>query len=201
MQIAKLLSEIFLPLYAPLWAFAGIFVFSYLKMLPLGYKIQVMLLVMVFCVIIPHAGINIFRMLMKWTHLQLSHREHRHMPYILTLMSYGACLIIMTQKNMILPLKGIVLTSLIAQIACVIINAWWKISIHAVGMGGLLGTLMSFCILFSHNPFWPFCGIMLVSGAVGTSRIILRQNTLSQVIVGFVLGYVIAMTFITISWL
>lgn len=193
---------LFPPLYAPLWIVFGLFFFSYLGMiLNWGYKVFVITLIYVFTILIPHTGINIFRVFKKWTHWQLSHREHRHMPYIVSLISYAACLVIMTKMNMAMFFRGIVMSALIAQIICVSINAWWKISTHMVGMGGLVGALNAFSILFFYNPVWPFCGLLLLSGALGTSRIILRQHSLAQVLAGFAVGYVCAMTFILISWM
>lgn len=200
-QTAKVLSTLFMPLYAPLWVFFGLFLFSYLKMLPWGYKLFIVGIAYFFTVFVPTLGITSFRMFKKWTHLELSHREHRHLPYIVTLISYAACLVIMTKMNTAMFFRGVIMSALISQIVCVTVNAWWKVSTHMVGMGGLVGALNAFSILFFYNPVWPFCALLLLSGALGTSRIILRQHSLSQVLVGFAIGYVSAMTFILISWM
>lgn len=200
-QAAKLLSQLFPPLYCPLWIIFGLFCFSYLRMLPWSYKIFILVLVYIFTIFIPHMGINLFRIFKKWTHWQLSHREHRHMPYVVALISYSACLVVMTKMNVAMFFRGIVMAALIAEIICVTINAWWKISTHMVGMGGLVGALNAFSILFFYNPVWPFCGLLLLSGALGTSRIILRQHSLGQVLAGFAVGYVCSMTFILICWM
>ena len=200
-QVAKVLSTLLMPLYAPMWVFFGLFLFSYLKMLPWGYKIFIIVMVYFFTVFVPTLGITVFRMFKKWTHLELSHREHRHMPYIVALISYAACLVIMTKMNTAMFFRGVVMAALISQIVCVTINAWWKVSTHMVGMGGLVGALNAFSILFFYNPVWPFCALLLLSGALGTSRIVLRQHSLAQVLVGFGIGYVCTMVFILMSWM
>jgi membrane-associated phospholipid phosphatase len=200
-KMAKVLSSLFMPLYAPLWVFFGLFLFSYLRMLPWGYKLFIIVLVYVFTVFVPTLGITTFRLFKKWTRLELSHREHRHMPYIVTLLSYAACLVIMTKMNTAMFFRGVVMSALICQIICVTVNAWWKVSTHMVGMGGLVGALNAFSILFLYNPLWPFCALLLLSGALGTSRIILRQHSLAQVLVGFGIGYACTMTFILMSWM
>jgi len=200
-KTAKVLSALFMPLYAPLWVFFGLFLFSYMRMLPWGYKLIVLAVVYFFTVFVPTMGITAFRLFKRWTHLELSHREHRHMPYILTLVSYGACLVLMTKMNAAMFFRGVVMAALVCQIICVTINAWWKVSTHMVGMGGLVGALNAFSILFYYNPVWPFCALLLLSGALGTSRIILRQHSLAQVLVGFGIGYACTMTFILISWM
>ena len=200
-RIAKVMSTLFMPLYAPMWVFIGLFLFTYLRLLPWGYKIFIISIVYVFTVFMPTVGITLFRLFKKWTHLELSHREHRHMPYVVALLSYTACLVIMTRINAAMFFRGVVMAALVSQIICVIINVWWKVSTHMVGIGGLVGALNAFSILFFYNPVWPFCGLLLLSGVLGTSRIILRQHSLAQVLTGFGIGYVCAMVFILISWM
>lgn len=200
-RIAKTLSVLFMPLYAPLWVIVGLFLFTYLSLLPWGYKIFLISTVYIFTIAIPTMGISLVRTVKKWTHLELSHREHRHMPYVLTLLSYSACLVLMTKINTAMFFRGVVMAALIAQVICVTVNAWWKVSTHMVGMGGLVGALNAFSILFVYNPVWPFCMLLLLSGLLGTSRMILRQHSLSQVLVGFLIGYVCAMVFILICWM
>lgn len=199
-RIAKALSMLFMPLYAPLWVFVGLFLFTYMRLLPWGYKMFVLCLVFFFTVFVPTVGITLVRWLKKWTRRELSYREHRHMPYFVALLSYTSCLVIMAKMNVAMCFRGVVLAALVSQIICVVVNVWWKVSTHMVGMGGLVGALNAFSILFYYNPVWPFCALLLLSGVLGTSRIVLRQHSLAQVLVGFCIGYVCAMAFILLSW-
>lgn len=200
-RISNIVSVLFSPFYAPLWAYLAIFFFSYLRMLPLGYKLFIMAMVWLFTVLIPRAGINIFRLINKWTHLQLSKREHRHTPYVLTLLSYTTCLFVMTEMNVALSLRGVVMAALVSQIIGMVVNVWWKISTHMMGIGGLVGYLIAFSLLFRFNPVWWTCLLILLAGLVGTSRMTLRQHTLGQVLAGFFVGYLCALSFVLLSWL
>ena len=74
-KIAKVFSTLFMPLYAPMWVFFGLFLFSYMRMLPWGYKLFILGLVYLFTVFVPHLGITTFRLFKKWTHLELSHHD------------------------------------------------------------------------------------------------------------------------------
>ena len=47
---------------------------------------------------------------------------------------------------------------------------------------------MAFAEIFNFNPTWWICLILLLAGLVGTSRIILKQHTLSQVVTGYLVG-------------
>ena len=201
MKIARVLSIVFSPFYTPVWILIVLFFNSYLQMLPIEYRLFLLFTVFIFTVFIPRLGINIFRMVMSWTHWQLSHREHRHMPYLLTICSYTVCLVVLSRINVVMFVRGVVMAAFVSQIICVFINAWWKVSTHMVGMGGMVGALIAFSNLFYFNPMWYVCALILLSGALGTSRIILRQHSLAQVIVGFIIGFVCSMVFILLAWM
>ena len=55
-------------------------------------------------------------------------------------------------------------------------------------IGGLVGALLVFSQIFIFNPIYPLCLILIVAGLLGSSRIILRQHTLPQVVGGFLIG-------------
>ena len=199
-MFAKAYSAIFSPFYAPFWAFMWLFLFSYLRMWPLGYKAFIMGIVVMFTIIIPRLTIDLFRRINKWTHWQLSHREHRYMPYFITIASYIACVVLFMQLNTALFMRGMILATLATSLVCALLNVWWKVSTHMASMGGLFGTVIAFSYLFYFNPLIPMCCMLMLAGVMGTSRMLLRQHSLAQVIVGFLIGAVASMVFIMIAW-
>ena len=80
--------------------------------------------------------------------------------------------------------------ALFIQIVCALINVWWKISTHTAAIGGVAGSLFVFGELFGFNPVWWLCLVLILAGILGSSRIILRQHSLSQVVAGFLVGMV-----------
>jgi membrane-associated phospholipid phosphatase len=84
------------------------------------------------------------------------------------------------------------MAALIIQVLCALINVWWKISTHSAAIGGVAGALVAFALIFSFNPVWWLCVVIILAGMVGTSRIILRQHSLPQVVTGFLTGLVCA---------
>jgi len=61
----------------------------------------------------------------------------------------------------------------------------WKISGHGAGMGGLLGAVLALTFKYGINLLWPIIVVILISGAVGSSRIYLKKHTPMQVYAGF----------------
>lgn len=200
-QLSRILSALSAPFYAPTWAFLWLLFFSYLRLLPMGYKLLVLAIVVTFTVIIPMVSINVFRRLNRWSHWQLSHRQHRHMPYLLSLLSYASCLLLLLQMNTATFFRCVITSAIAAQVLAMLINLRWKISTHMVGMGGLVGLLIAFSHIFYYNPLWPTCGLLILSGLLGTSRMILRQHSLAQVLAGFFLGLICAIIFTLFIWI
>jgi membrane-associated phospholipid phosphatase len=89
-------------------------------------------------------------------------------------------------------MSNIIAAGLLVQIVCALMNVVWKISTHSAAIGGVGGALFAFSAYLMFNPIWWCCLVFLAAGLVGTSRMILRQHTLGQVVGGFWIGFVCA---------
>ncbi len=189
---AKALSVIFTPFYLPTVGLMALFMFSYLSLLPWLFKIQVLTLVYIFTVLMPILAIRLYRRLHGWTLVELGHRERRAVPYVISIGCYLLCVYVMETLHIPHFMGSIVVATLVIQTVCAIVNSWWKISTHTAAAGGMAGGLFAFGEIFGFNPVWWLCATFAVAGLVGTSRMVLRQHTLSQVVGGFIAGAVCA---------
>lgn len=187
---AQTVSQLFSPFYLPVIAFTVLLVFSYLNLLPLGYKAMLLGVVYFFTVLMPRLSIYLYRKLNGWTRRELGHREKRYVPYVLSITCYAALLYLM--KNLHMPhfTLGIVAGALAIQIACSLLNGLVKVSTHSAAAGGVVGALMAFSLIFSFDPTGWLCVAILWAGVVSTSRLILRQHTAAEVGAGVVVGIV-----------
>lgn len=87
------------------------------------------------------------------------------MPFWLLAMLIGAC---------------------VALVIALCINFAWKISAHAIGVGGLLGGIMGVARIHMINPYWAFIVVLIVAGLLGTSRIFLKGIHQCRYMRGFV---------------
>ncbi|KGF38806.1 MAG: hypothetical protein KH425_06645 [Prevotella bivia] len=195
---ARIISMLLTPFYLSVVGVLAIFSFSYLSMFPWQAKLSLVLLTYAFTVLIPSILIHLYRQYHGLTLFQLGHREKRMIPYVISILCYSLCLYIMDWLHLPHLLTAILTAALVIQILCAIINVWWKISTHTAAIGGVTGSLIGFSFLFSFNPMWWLCLVILLSGLVGSSRIILRQHSLSQVSMGYFLG--IASSYLTIIY-
>lgn len=187
---ARVMSMIFTPYYLPLVGLIALFTFSYMSLMPWAYKLTVLVMVYLFTILIPTLLIHFYRRYQGWTPMEMGLRDRRLVPYIVTILSYFACYYMMSVIRIPQFMANILVAALVIQIACAIINVWWKISTHTAAIGGFEGALVAFSFLFAFNPMWWFCIILIIAGMVGSARMILRQHTLGQVCAGFVLGLV-----------
>ncbi len=186
--ISYIVSVIFTPFMVPFVAFLMIFLFTYLNIMPISYKLSVLLLVYCFTILFPMLGIYIFQKINGWGIKELKHREKRFIPYGLTILSYAGCLITMYKIHIPRYMSGIILAVLICMVICTIINIWFKISTHAASGGMMVGGLLSYSFLFQFNPIGWLSVFILLSGMLCSARIILRQHSIMEVFGGFIIG-------------
>ena len=190
LRVARITSIVFTPFSIPFLAFLVLFLFSYLRIMPILYKGIVLGIVYCFTILTPTITIFLFRKINGFARQELSERKKRYVPILLTIISYVFCLLMMRKLNIPWYKTGIIFVSLLISIICILVNLKWKLSEHMAGMGGIIGGLVSFSALFSYNPVVWLCLFILIAGILGSARIVLGHHTLGEVLSGFVVGLV-----------
>ena len=190
LRVARVTSIVFTPFSIPFLAFLVLFLFSYLRIMPILYKGIVLGIVYCFTILTPTITIFLFRKINGFARQDLSERKKRYVPILLTIISYVFCLLMMRKLNIPWYMTGIIFVSLVISIICILVNLKWKLSEHMAGMGGIIGGLVSFSALFSYNPVVWLCLFILIAGILGSARIVLGHHTLGEVLSGFVVGLV-----------
>lgn len=185
---SRIISGIFTPFMVPFLAFFLLFFFTYLRIMPLQYKLVVLGIMYCFTILMPMLAIYLFQKINGWGIHELGHREKRFVPYALTIVSYVACLLTMYKIHLPRYMSGIIVATLICMVICIVINFKWKISTHVASSGMMVGGLLSYSLIFNFNPVSWLCFFILLSGMLGTARIIVKQHTLLEVLAGFIVG-------------
>ncbi len=190
--VARAVSLLFTPFYLPVIGMIALFTFSFMSIFPMRYKLEVLLMVYFFTVLLPTVAIRIYRKWQGWTLFELGKRERRMVPYALSIACYCACYYLFLRLHMPHFLGSILLAALFVQMVCALINIGWKVSTHSAAIGAMGGALFAFAEYLAFNPVWWLCLVFLVGGIVGTCRMILRQHSLGQVVGGFWTGFLVA---------
>ena len=185
---SRVVSMVFTPFYLPTLGLLALFSLSYLSLLPFQYKAIVIAIVYFFTILLPTLLIHVYRRHQHWNLIELGQRERRMVPYVLSILCYFTCVYIMRSLHIPHFMSSIVVAALCIQIICAIVNGWWKISTHTAAIGGVVGALVAFAAIFGFNPLPWLCITIIIAGILGTSRMILRQHSLSEVVSGFLVG-------------
>lgn len=186
---SNIISGMFHPLLMVTYGVVLALTFTYLAIYPPTMKLLLAGGTFLSTAVIPGA----FIMMVKngaAVDLELSDRHERVVPYLIFITSIMVCAFYMYKMMLPFWFISLLLGACVALILALLINFFWKISAHAIGIGGLLGGIMGVARIHLINPYWAFIIVILIAGLVGTSRIFLKRHTPMQVYAGFCLGFI-----------
>ncbi len=199
-SISHVISTVFQPLLMPTYGVMLLVMYTYFGVAFSNRFWHIVTPVMLFSFIIPGILIYLLLKIGLISDLSLKVRKERFYPYFITLLSYSAMVVFYYKAQMPVWFLMMMAGSIAIMVIAILITLFWKISAHMFGVGGLIGGVMSVCYYVEHsNPYWLFIGLFILAGAIGTSRLILKRHTLSQVIAGFLLGFSVAFIFVKLG--
>jgi len=191
-SLANFISILFHPLFIPLYVLL-VLLFSnayFAVILNRSFKIFLFLFTLTAGVVLPLLSATLFKKFGIISSLRMPDRKERVLPFLMTSIYYIIAFSSL-QKIEYLPStysKLFLATSLI--LLCVaLITYFWKISIHLMSLGSMVGLLLA---LNLDNPFFllPFITTILIAGITASSRLSLKVHTPAQLYLGFLFGFV-----------
>lgn len=135
-------------------------------------------------------AISYFLVYKKWIRsFAMEEKEERILPFvsnaILLLIAYYM------MKQLVLPRVYylMILGAAAAVVIAIIINMKWKISIHMIGIGGILGTFFGLSTFMLVDLRIPILFCLLIAGILGTARLSLKAHSPMQIYAGFIVGF------------
>lgn len=186
---SKWFSKLMMPSVMPAVVFISIFTCSYLRIMPLGYRLMVVGIVACFTWVLPELFALASRLFDKDKAQTATERKSDWSQSFIYLFSYITCTVLMIRLGMPWYLTAALLASLLMMVICYIIRIWWQVSMHMAAIGGVIGALVMYGVLLGYNPVWALCFVVLLAGLLGTARIVAGGHTNMQVFVGFAIGY------------
>lgn len=197
-SFAYTISVLFHPLlmatYGCLLLFFGIKNTVFDIMTPIDAKARVSIVVFLFSFVFPVLNIYIMYKLRRLPSLTLSNQGDRTFPYLMTAIFYFGLFYLLKDANIWNSIKLFVIGAGVGILLTAIINLKYKISAHMVGIGGLLGVLISVSYLIKFDMTLFYIMVILIAGLVAMSRIVLGEHKPSQVYTGFLLGLSVQMS-------
>jgi len=174
---SSIISFVFHPMLISLVAF-------YLLLFGMGTiatnAFSVLIVCFIFSNLIPISTVLVLKKMGKISDLDASKKEQRIFP--LTLDS-GIAFLILVKINADPLVQGLMFCYMSNTIITILITRYWKISIHAMGVGGPIAALWVAGFQFPIPAF-------LILIAVSYARVVLKAHTVLQVIAGTLGGLI-----------
>ncbi|MEO7307705.1 MAG: hypothetical protein ABIR78_09430 [Ferruginibacter sp.] len=191
---AYLFSVLFHPLFIPFYVVAFLVYYhpSYFSGFSYYTKLKLLLTTALNTVFFPAFAILVMKGLGFVKSIFLRTQQDRIGPYLSSMIFYfWAARVFFKFQPELTPvlatfMTGVFLTTAVALIA----NVFFKISMHAIGCGGMIGIFI--IIMFSNSMLmtWPMCIALLITGIVCTSRLIVSDHTEKEIYLGLAVGLI-----------
>jgi hypothetical protein len=190
-SVAQFFSYLLHPLFVPAFVAAFILLKHPLYTLLLDEPVRVRLLVMVLINTILFPALIAF---LLWRlgftkGLQLETQRERIFPLVANIIFYfWAWNVARNLENVPVPLIQWLMGIFLCSSAAMFMNIFMKISLHTLGMGGLVAFAL---LMMINDPFWPgwILSLSLVlAGVVGTARLLREAHAPGEVYAGYMAG-------------
>ncbi|HEX2683286.1 MAG TPA: hypothetical protein VHL77_05115 [Ferruginibacter sp.] len=191
---AHLFSVLFHPLFIPFYVVAFLVYFhpSYFSGFGYSAKLKLLLTTALNTIFFPAFAILVMKGLGFVKSIFLRTQQDRIGPYLTSMIFYfwAARVFFKFEPELdpVFPIfmTGVFLTTAVALIA----NIFYKISMHAIGCGGMVGILI--IIMFSNSMLmtWPLSIALLITGIVCTSRLLISDHTQKDIYMGLAVGLI-----------
>ena len=199
---SKLISYLFHPIIMPAIAFVLVMDLGieFVPFVTLDLKRKILFyLIIPFTIYFPLSFLVMLRLSKNVSSFRVHTRKERIPLYIGTFIFYLAAYIFARSLTFSLPILvySMMLGGVISLFLTTVITLKWKISAHAIGISGVLGTLFAtgehiatYFYFIGDNPvFWPIINVTLLTGAISSSRLSLNAHTPSQIYAGLMVGF------------
>jgi len=191
--IAKLISYIFHPLFIPTYVFLFVqyqFPYEFAGISEWQMKLKL------FSVFWMTAFFPAFAVFLLWKlkfsdNIFLRTQKERIIPYFISMFFYWWMYYLSrTFTDQPYVLKFFYFGIFASTAIGVIINNYIKISLHGIGMGGALATIILFSFYYQSTLGYSIVGVVFLTGLVCTARFLVSNHTTLEVYSGVLLGII-----------
>ena len=192
MNFSKILSYLLHPILMPIIVlYIGINNVDYFYLIFYNYSNNLYLIILAFTMALPLISAILFVKSGRVESLEMRKKEERRGPLFMSALIMGIGFpIFYSIAKLSFHLSSIYISSIILLSFAFLITIRWKISLHMLGVGGVVGAFFAIQQNFSSNIIL-FNALIFCAGLVGFSRINENAHTLKQVYGGFLLGFIL----------
>ena len=189
--ISKGISILFSPLLIPTYA-ALILLYSgfHFSMFSWEAKRFLLIVVIISTAIMPAITLTVAS-LGKKLHITANNSGDLWIPMIFSALYYYLGFYLLNKMPFYAIFKVLLLAGAILIVILMMISLKWKISYHTAAAGSLFGLVTALSLRLGANPLVLLSIIAVVSGLIGTARVILLKSSLTETLAGFPIGFLV----------
>ena len=196
---AKIISYLFHPLFMPSYGILYLFFSGTISGFNLyspdseqivNYKIIGLVVLLTF--LIPFVAVVYLKKRQMIQSFQMENKEERILPFTIT----GFCVFVVyfllfNYFNFsVNPIVQIFLSGCLISIVMGLgLTLKWKVSVHMIGIGGFTGAIFLLSSILQNVLFLELIIALMIAGLIAYSRLRLKAHDISQIVVGFVVGF------------
>ena len=188
-RLSQIISIAFHPIFMPLYGLLIIFSApTILYFVPLKIKKLTLLVIACNNIILPLSLILMLYSRGIIKSFQAREKKERTIVLIITTILY----LVTTTLMLRLPIPNLIkvyfVSTTFVSFITLIINQFWRLSLHSVAVGGLLTLVCLMVYIFNVPVIWYISGMVLLSGLVMFSRLYNEDHEPAEVWTGFFAG-------------
>ena len=196
-KLALVISFIFHPVFMPTILVYAMYKFvpaSFAGTDPKNFGFVYMMPVFACTAFFPILSVVLMKALGFVESIHLYKPRDRYIPLVVCMIFYFTLYWFFKQANAPFLLRLLLLGSYWNLVALFIANIFIKVSMHTTGAGGMIGMLIAIMFVSPISLTLPLFLGLLIAGAIGTARMLLRAHHASEIWLGYVLGIVVQLS-------
>ena len=191
-RAAEILSVVFHPIFIPLYGLIIIYSSNTLhSFLPLQVKRMIFILVMANNVLLPMALATVLYARGAISTFNARDRNERVLLLTFSMVMYSLTAFLLLRMQVPGLFRAFFIAIAVVTLITLLITVFYRISLHASGIGGLLALVLFMAGLYHIGMVWQTVAVLLIGSAVLSSRIYLEDHTPAEVWSGFFAGVAI----------
>ena len=184
----KLISYLFHPVAVPIQAVILYFVFN-LDTISTVYRNRILIAVFILTYLIPIIYVFLLKNLGIIKSIHLSKIDERKRPLFFLILMHSILVFKVFSKQAYFDLY-VFFIAVIATLLIVYVLLFFKqkISLHLLGLGGIIGFYMALSLVHKQNYLLLITVYFALSGIVATARLALKTHSTEELYLGFIIG-------------
>jgi len=186
-------SIILHPLLMGVYTVSLLFLYTDFNLLFAGQFIQFISPVLFLTCIVPVSGMYFLQRSGLMKRYRDGNIFDRLLPMLLLFFTYSLLIYYFHSAKLFIWFLAVLTVPLVLIVTASIISIKWRISLHMLAIGGMIGSTLSVCYnIKGVNPFILFIILFILAGFLGVARLIPGKETPAQVYTSFLIGLVVS---------